>query len=170
MARALTKKRPCFRIRASCSDRGGSRPLKMGFSGGRWSYSSCHCSDSLVRYAASPEVTIEGQPMLDVELLRLNERIEIALQLGESHCGVFKSGLIGAPSNQKQRPLKEVCVDVGETLVAFANADGGELLVGVEDDGTVSGLSYDEQGLTLLQHAVTTHVHRDTPLPPPRIA
>jgi len=30
--------------------------------------------------------------------------------------------------------------DLATTLVAFANADGGRLLIGIEDDGTVSGL------------------------------
>ncbi len=30
--------------------------------------------------------------------------------------------------------------DLATTLIAFANADGGRLLIGVEDDGTVSGL------------------------------
>ncbi|MDH7485356.1 MAG: ATP-binding protein [Anaerolineae bacterium] len=30
--------------------------------------------------------------------------------------------------------------DLATTLIAFANADGGRLLVGIEDDGTVSGL------------------------------
>jgi ATP-dependent DNA helicase RecG len=30
--------------------------------------------------------------------------------------------------------------DLATTFIAFANADGGRLLVGVEDDGTVTGL------------------------------
>jgi ATP-dependent DNA helicase RecG len=30
--------------------------------------------------------------------------------------------------------------DLATTLIAFANADGGRLLIGIEDDGTVSGL------------------------------
>ena len=30
--------------------------------------------------------------------------------------------------------------DLATTFIAFANADGGRLLIGIEDDGTVSGL------------------------------
>lgn len=30
--------------------------------------------------------------------------------------------------------------DLANTLIAFANADGGRLLIGVEDDGSVSGI------------------------------
>ena len=34
---------------------------------------------------------------------------------------------------------------IARTLVAFANADGGRLLVGVKDNGTVSGVRVDEE-------------------------
>jgi len=37
------------------------------------------------------------------------------------------------------RPVKDVVRDVAETLVAMANADGGTIVLGVEDDGTVFG-------------------------------
>jgi ATP-dependent DNA helicase RecG len=36
--------------------------------------------------------------------------------------------------------VKEVLQDVAETLVAMANADGGTVAVGLEDDGTVTGV------------------------------
>jgi len=38
------------------------------------------------------------------------------------------------------RPVKDVVRDVAETLVAMANADGGTIVLGVEDDGTVFGV------------------------------
>jgi len=38
------------------------------------------------------------------------------------------------------RPLKEALQDVAEALVAMANADGGTVALGIEDDGTVSGV------------------------------
>lgn len=38
------------------------------------------------------------------------------------------------------RPAKNVLQDIAATLVAMANADGGTIVVGVEDDGTVTGV------------------------------
>jgi hypothetical protein len=35
----------------------------------------------------------------------------------------------------KLRPAKDVAKDIVETLSAMANADGGTLVVGIEDDG-----------------------------------
>ena len=31
--------------------------------------------------------------------------------------------------------------DLAEEVIAFANSEGGEIWIGIEDDGTVSGLS-----------------------------
>jgi ATP-dependent DNA helicase RecG len=43
----------------------------------------------------------------------------------------------------KRRPAKDVASDVAETLSAMANADGGTLVLGIEDDGiTISGVDY----------------------------
>ena len=42
-------------------------------------------------------------------------------------------------------PLKNIAAEIAETLVAFANADGGELVIGLDDDGTSSGLPYTEK-------------------------
>lgn len=47
----------------------------------------------------------------------------------------------------KLRPARAVARDVAETLGAMANADGGALVIGVEDDGTVSGVDYPEDRL-----------------------
>ena len=102
---------------------------------------------------------------MDLEILKLKERIEIALDLGESHYREFKSSLQGPPDNKKNRNTKEVCDDISRTLVAFANADGGELLVGVEDSGNVSGLNYSNEKIELLLNAPKNNVHKDTPLP-----
>ena len=102
---------------------------------------------------------------MSAEILRLNERLEIAVELGESHYREFKSGQDGPPENKSNRDIKTVCDDIARTLVAFANADGGELLVGVEDSGQVSGLNYKLEKLEVLLNAPKTHVHKDTPLP-----
>jgi len=100
-----------------------------------------------------------------MELLRLKERIEIALEMGESHFREFKSGFQGPSDSKTKRPIKEVCQDISKTLVAFANADGGELIVGVEDDGEITGLEYNSDLLDALIGAPKTYVLESTPLP-----
>jgi ATP-dependent DNA helicase RecG len=102
------------------------------------------------------------------EALELQERVRLAIRTGESLYREFKSALHGRPGQKAPRQLKEVFADIAETLVAFANADGGELLVGVEDDGTLSGLPYDDLECKTLLDAALTHIHSDTPLPGPR--
>ena len=42
-------------------------------------------------------------------------------------------------------PLKNIAAEIAETLAAFANADGGELVIGLDNDGTSSGLPYREK-------------------------
>jgi ATP-dependent DNA helicase RecG len=105
------------------------------------------------------------------QILGLKDRIAIALQLGESHFREFKTVFEGLLEAKKAREFKAICVDIGQTLVAFANADGGELLVGVEDDGEVTGVGCLKNELIAgLLSAPKTHVHRDTPLPIPHVA
>lgn len=102
------------------------------------------------------------------EILGLKDRIDIALQLGESHFREFKTAVEGVSGAKKPRDFKEICVDIAQTLVAFANADGGELLIGVEDDGEVTGVGHLKDELIAgLLLAGKTHVHKDTPLPVP---
>ena len=79
------------------------------------------------------------------DILRLEERILMGIDTGESHFREFKSAYEQHPSARPTaRTVKEICQDVAETLVAFANADGGELFVGVEDDGTITGVPHKE--------------------------
>jgi len=40
------------------------------------------------------------------------------------------------------RPAKEVARDIAEGLSAFANADGGTFILGIEDEGQVTGVQY----------------------------
>ena len=49
----------------------------------------------------------------------------------------------------KLRKAKDVARDVAETLSAFANSDGGTLLLGVDDDGSISGVDFPEEYKTL---------------------
>ena len=104
-----------------------------------------------------------------LEILRLEERIRNALILRESHFREFKSGYHGAAGSKRRRPVSHIARDIGETLVAFANADGGELLIGVEDDGVVTGVPHDQSGLEVLRRAPLAHVHKDTPLASPTV-
>ena len=98
-------------------------------------------------------------------LLRLTERVEIAIELGESHYREFKSGYQGIPGNKKTRDFKEICYNVAKELVAFANADGGELFIGIEDNNQVTGLPHTEEQLNRILQASSNYVLKDTPLP-----
>ena len=100
----------------------------------------------------------------DSRILLVQERLENDLALGESHFREFKSALEGA-DRKRRRKVSLVARDIGETLVAFANADGGTLIVGAEDDGTVSGVAYAQDKLEVLRNAPKTHVYPGTPLP-----
>ena len=103
-------------------------------------------------------------------ILRLEERISMGIEVGESHFREFKSALVHNPSTQPTaRNVKAICQDVGETLVAFANADGGELFVGVEDDGTITGVPHKEELVNAIKRAHSDYIHQDSPLPSPAI-
>lgn len=104
-----------------------------------------------------------------MEALGITERVQLSIQIGESHYREFKSALEGPPSAKKGRNIKDVREDIAKTLVAFANADGGELLVGVEDDGVATGLPYNDDQIDALKNAFRTNVHVDTPLPTPMV-
>ena len=97
--------------------------------------------------------------------LRLRERVDIALEIGESHYREFKSGLRGQGGGKAPRGIFEIKRDIAKTLVAFANADGGELFVGIEDDGAVSGLPHSDKDIKQILAAPQDGVHADTPIP-----
>lgn len=98
--------------------------------------------------------------------LAIEERIHNAIRLGESHFREFKSAYEGPPGNRRPRQPVSICKDIAEVLVSFGNADGGELLIGVEDDGTISGVSHIGSQLETILQAPETHVHGETPLSP----
>lgn len=99
------------------------------------------------------------------ELLNIEEKIRVMIPVGESHFREFKSCFEGPPERKKSRSVTSVAKDVAETLVAFANAEGGDLLVGVEDDGMISGVPYQSDDLKTVTDSPKTHVFPDTPLP-----
>ncbi|OLE52748.1 MAG: hypothetical protein AUG51_16335 [Acidobacteria bacterium 13_1_20CM_3_53_8] len=109
--------------------------------------------------------------MKESQIFNLEERARTAISLGESHFREFKSVLHGPPNKKVTREVKSVCKDIGEALVAFANADGGELLIGVEDAGNITGIdSIPPQHIELLNKAPISQVHQKTPLPPVKMA
>lgn len=58
----------------------------------------------------------------------------------------------------KPLPLKSVGAAIAETLVAFTNADGGELAVGLDDDGSASGLPFTAEQVAKLAEAPLSRV------------
>ena len=54
----------------------------------------------------------------------------------------------------KRRPAREVAQDVAETLTAMANADGGTFAIGIEDDGTPTGVDYPPDRLDVILRAL----------------
>lgn len=102
--------------------------------------------------------------------LTLGNRIKQSIGLGESHFREFKSAYEQRPEGSIRRDAKSIAKDVGEALVAFANADGGELIVGIEDDGTITGVPHIREFLDIILNAPYTHVHNDTPLSDVRVS
>lgn len=99
------------------------------------------------------------------EALSLIQRVRNSISLGESHFREFKTALEGKPGNKKPRNITHICREIGEALVAFANADGGELFIGVEDDGVITGLSHSPEEVETMKNAISTHILDSTGLP-----
>ncbi len=99
------------------------------------------------------------------DILLLADKVRNTLILGESHFREFKSALEGRTDNKKPRLLKTICADIGEALVSFANADGGAILIGVEDDGTITGIPHSEEDIQTMLNSIHTHVYLNQQLP-----
>ena len=97
--------------------------------------------------------------------LNIRDQVAIAVSLAEGQFREFKSAYTGPPGRKQKRPVRDICRDIAEALVAFANADGGELLIGVEDDGSVTGTNdLDSDQVAQIKTAPKSHIHKDTPL------
>jgi ATP-dependent DNA helicase RecG len=99
------------------------------------------------------------------DILIIQERVRNTIKLGESHFREFKTAMEGKPENKKPRLVKHICMDIGEGLVSFANADAGSILIGVEDDGTITGVPHSEEEIKQMLNAVNTHVLEGQQLP-----
>jgi hypothetical protein len=73
--------------------------------------------------------------------LHIERSVDELRHLGESATLEFKSTLRWDVIRQNVN--KELQFSVLKTIAAFLNSDGGKLLIGVEDDGTVYGLEQD---------------------------
>lgn len=76
-----------------------------------------------------------------------------------------KSAVEGPPGRKHLRKVKDIAMDVAETLAAMANADGGELVVGVEDDGTVTGVALTEDRIRLVLGVPQDRNYLNPPVP-----
>lgn len=99
------------------------------------------------------------------DMLVLTERVRNAILLGEGDFREFKSAYEGPPGAKRPRRWVDICRDVAEGLVGFANADGGDFLVGVEDDGTITGVPHTSEEIDKILNAPKTHVHSGDKLP-----
>jgi len=75
------------------------------------------------------------------------EELRALLRRGEGQFVEFKAAWDrsgAAPRSLKRRAVRDL---IAESVAAFANADGGTLLVGVEDDGAPSGHSYPREAV-----------------------
>lgn len=75
-----------------------------------------------------------------------------------------KSAREGTDHHRKRRDAKEIAWDIVETLSAMANADGGELVIGVEDDGTITGIPHPADKLELFRDAPHSRNYVTPPL------
>jgi ATP-dependent DNA helicase RecG len=85
--------------------------------------------------------------------------IEALIAGGESYYVEFKGAWDYGPGGRQKRDLKAVAGDIAEELVAFANAEGGDLLVGVEDNGERTGLPWEGDPLQYLVNAPKELIH-----------
>jgi ATP-dependent DNA helicase RecG len=76
-----------------------------------------------------------------------------------------KSAVHGPSQAKRARNARDIAWDVAETLAAMANADGGELVVGLEDDGTLTGLRVPEDRMPAILTAYQSRGYVSPPLP-----
>lgn len=101
------------------------------------------------------------------DILLLQERVRNDILLGEGDFREFKSAYEGGPGHKKPGDTKKLCRYIAEALMAFANADGGQLVVGVEDDGAITGVPHDGAQIQAMLNACDDLImaYHDSPLP-----
>lgn len=94
-----------------------------------------------------------------------NEEIERWSSGPEGQFFERKSAYDRSGPRLKRRRAAALAKDIVETLAAMANADGGELVVGLEDDGQFSGVPHPEDRIRLFLQAPRDRNYVDPPLP-----
>jgi len=103
-----------------------------------------------------PNTVGQGAIYSDAELRTLIER-------GEGQFLEFKSAWDRSGGQRKPLARRALRDKIAEVVAAFANADGGVLLVGVEDDGSPSGHGYPERVVDGLLAVPKTRLDRRVP-------
>lgn len=70
---------------------------------------------------------------------------------GESYYVEFKGAWRYGPEGPSPREPQEIAQDIGRSIVGFTSADGGDLLVGVEDGGRITGVPHELEKRLYLQ-------------------
>lgn len=76
-----------------------------------------------------------------------------------------KSAFDRSSGRVKQRKAANIAWDIAETLSAMANADGGELVIGIENDSTLTGVPHAEDKMRLLMGVPKDSNYVSPPLP-----
>lgn len=94
----------------------------------------------------------------------MKSSLEILLQSSEGQYVEYKS-CFDRPKNKpiKHRALKSVAKEIAVCLAEFANADGGTLLVGVENDGTISGCPYSPEQIETIRRIASDSWKKTVP-------
>ncbi len=83
-----------------------------------------------------------GEVEADLQYLSIfKESITQLIEKGEGHFIEFKASLeYDIKKNERNKELNKECL---KTMAAFLNTDGGVLLIGVKDDGSIFGIEED---------------------------
>ncbi|MEL0591258.1 MAG: ATP-binding protein [Planktothrix rubescens PR222] len=86
------------------------------------------------------EWVMDGMPAIQEYSYPKSNRtpIEDLIEAGESETVEFKQGLCFNPHTKKKE--ESMIANVLKTIAAFMNSDGGHLLIGVADDGSIIGV------------------------------
>jgi len=76
-----------------------------------------------------------------------------------------KSALDRSSGRMRPRKTADLALDIAETLSAMANADGGDLIIGMENDGEVSGVPHPADKIRLLTGIPKDRNYLSPPLP-----
>lgn len=89
--------------------------------------------------------------------------ISVLLSQDEGQYHERKSAYHGPEDDKRPRDGRAIGADIVENVAAFANADGGVLVIGAEDDGTVTGHQVRHTNLHNLLNAPTTRLNPPQP-------